>query len=229
MSDDERATEHVMSGQVWTDYCRMLELAGQVVLREGLQALTWQRPDLPARWVLKSPVHLEQLDALLDVFPDATVIQTHRDPLETIPSFCSMVAHGRGVFSDRVDPLEVGAHWLRKVERMVSRAMDTRRHRGGDAFGDVLYPDLIADPIAAAAEVSARAGAHLDEAARASLRDWLAGNPQHKYGRHVYDAADFGLSSQRIDETMAAYVAHHLPAVALRIERAEIPGARGAC
>lgn len=179
-------------------------------LRRCLQALSWQTPELPARWVLKSPVHLEQLDALLDVFPDATVIQTHRDPLETIPSFCSMVAHGRGVFSDEVDPLEVGSHWLSKVERMVRRAMDCRRRRPDGDFGDVLYPDLIDDPVAAAAEVSARAGIPLDDGARASLRGWLADNPQHKYGRHVYEATDFGLTPRGIERAMGDYVAQHL-------------------
>ncbi len=197
-------------------------------LRRCLQALTWQRPELPARWVLKSPVHLEQLDALLDVFPDALVVQTHRDPQETIPSFCSMVAHGRGVFSDAVDPREVGGHWLRKVTRMVRRAMETRRARGGQHFADVHYGDLIADPVATAAEVTARAGTPLDDASRASLRTWLADNRQHKYGRHDYDAADFGLTPERIDHAMSAYVSHHLEPRASSGTGAT-PGARGAC
>ena len=197
-------------------------------LRRCLQALTWQRPELPTRWVLKSPVHLEQLDALLDVFPDAMVVQTHRDPLQTIPSFCSMVAHGRGVFSDAVDPREVGAHWLRKVERMVHRAMRTRRERDGAAFGDVLYTDLVADPVSTIADVVARAGAPLDEQTRASLQGWLTHNRQHRHGRHVYDASDFGMTPERIERSMADYVTHHLPDRA-RAGRGATPGARGAC
>ena len=44
-----------------------------------LQALQWLRG--PERWVLKSPQHLEQQAALIEIFPDATFVQTHRDPL----------------------------------------------------------------------------------------------------------------------------------------------------
>src|SRR5262249_48955329 len=80
-------------------------------LRRALQVLAWQRGG--AYWVLKTPHHLEFLAELLAVFPDAVIIQTHRDPQATMGSFCSMVAHGRGLFSDVVDPREVGRHWLR--------------------------------------------------------------------------------------------------------------------
>lgn len=189
-------------------------------LRRCLQALSWQCPEAPRRWVLKSPVHLEQLDALLDVFPDAKVLQTHRDPRATLPSFCSMVAHGRGVFSDEVDPTEVGEHWLGKVRRMVERAMDSRARQPASRFLDVHYRDLVAAPIGTAAAACAFAGRPLEASDRQQLQAWLVDNPRHKYGRHVYRAEDFGLSAERIDEAFGAYVGHH------RIRPDEAPAAR---
>jgi hypothetical protein len=178
-------------------------------LRRCLQVIAWQRPEEPPRWVLKSPVHLEELDALLDVFPDAKVVQTHRDPRSTLPSFCSMVAHGRGVFSDHVDPREVGDHWLPKVRRMVERAMESRGRHGAAPFLDVHYRDLVAAPVGTAASVLAFAGAPIESGERDRLSGWLHANPQHKYGRHVYAAVDFGLTDERIDEALGHYVTHH--------------------
>jgi Sulfotransferase family len=178
-------------------------------LRRCLQLLQWERPRQPRRWVLKSPVHLEQLDALLEVFPDARVVQTHRDPHKTVASFCSMVAHGRGVFSDVVEPLEIGSHWLAKVRRMVERAMAARARRAADAFLDVHYRDLIADPLAVAARVSAFGGIPMGPNVRAAGQRWLRQNRQHKHGQHVYDAADFGITPQTIDDAMGEYMRQH--------------------
>ena len=62
------------------------------MFRRAIQLLLWQRP---GRWLGKTPHHLENLDALLDVFPDAKIIQTHRDPVRVVASYASMMAHGR--------------------------------------------------------------------------------------------------------------------------------------
>ena len=182
-------------------------------MRRCLQALSWQKPDDSPRWLLKSPVHLEQLDALLDVFPDAKIVQTHRDPNKTVASFCSMVAHGRGLFSDVVEPLEIGAHWLRKVQRMVHRAMDVRASRPPESFMDVGYWELMADPVAVATAVCRFGGDSVEEPQCRRLHAWLSSNHQHRHGRHAYSAGDFGIGGSRIDEAMADYVAHHAVAV----------------
>jgi hypothetical protein len=78
----------------------------------------WQRP---GRWLGKTPHHLENLDALLDVFPDAKILHTHRDPVRVVASFASMIAHGRAIFSDRADAREVGAQIAEKAVRAVTR------------------------------------------------------------------------------------------------------------
>ena len=97
--------------------------------------------------MLKTPRHLEHLDVLLKVFSGATVVQTHRDPRVAVSSFCSMVAHGRGMFSEHVDPAEIGRHWCDKTHRMVERVMKTRAETPGGRFVDVSYYELIGDPM----------------------------------------------------------------------------------
>lgn len=168
-----------------------------------LRVLLWQRPG--AHWVLKTPHHMEYLAELFEVFPDALVVQTHRDPRATTGSFCSMVAHGRGIFSDCVDPREVGRHWLRKVRRMIDRSLAVRDERDGRSFVDVSYYDLVADPLAEVRRVYDAAGLELTPEAAEAMRALLAHQKKDKHGRHVYRTRDFGLSPALVDETFADY------------------------
>lgn len=172
-----------------------------------------------ARWLLKSPHHLEWLDVLFEVFPGTRVIWTHRDPAVAVPSFCSMVAHGRGVFSDDVDPLEVGREWSRKVARLVDRALDARERAPADTFVDVRYEDLVADPIAEVRRVYERLDDPWSADLERGMRETLAGHPQHAFGRHRYRLEDFGLRRVDIDARFARYRARFLAEPAERARR----------
>lgn len=200
-SQTPEATLHVPSYAAW--------LEGQDLrpayryLRRALQVLTFQRS--AARWVLKTPHHLEHLPALLAEFPGAVLIQTHRDPQATLASFCSMVAHARGVFSEQVDPREVGRHWLRKTRRMIDQSLAARDAGAAPGVLDVSYYDLLRDPLSQVRRIYAHAGLTLTPEALAAMNAVLARDRQHRHGRHVYRARDFGLSPARIEGEFAAY------------------------
>lgn len=174
-----------------------------------LALLQWQRP--ARRWVLKTPAHLEYLDVLLEVFPGAKVIHTHRDPVQTVPSFCSMIAHGRGVFSDRVDPREIGAQWLARQSRMVHRAMELRRDLPGvdRAVLDVSYQDLVADPEGTLRRIYDFTAEPWTAEVQAATRACLRANRQHRHGRHRYCLDDFGLNRAGVLRAFAPYLACH--------------------
>ena len=179
------------------------------MLRELMQSLWWQEPApehadrQAAQWVLKTPHHLEFLDDLLAEFPDAVIVHTHRDPLTTVASFSSMIAHGRGVMSDDVDPHDVGAHLLATLSGMVANAMATRERIGDDRFIDVHYDDLLTDPVATVGQITAQAGLPQAASQQQAVESRRASSGQHRFGRHVYDLADFGLSD---DDVRAAFV-----------------------
>ena len=168
-----------------------------------LKVLQWQRPG--RCWVLKTPHHLEHLDVILDVFPDVCIVQTHRDPKKSIPSFCSMVAHATGLWSDQVDPREIAAHWTRKTLRMIERSMHVRKTSADGVFVDVLYRDLVEDPIGAMRTVYRSAGIGFTEAAENAARTVAARDVKDRHGRHVYTAASFGLDDRAIDEAFGFY------------------------
>ena len=201
MSQSPEATMRVPT------YARWLEsqdhTPAYAYLRRLMQLLSWQRP--AQGWVLKSPHHMEYLDVVLRVFPQATVIQTHRDPRKTMPSFCSMVCHGAGIFSDTVDARALSEHWVRKVGRMMRRSMDVRATHDASHFVDVAYEDLVADPIAQLRRIHRHAGRELDDAAERAARARARQQVRGRYGRHHYRLEDFGLDAERIEAEFGFY------------------------
>jgi len=170
--------------------------------RRIIQLLLWQRP---GRWLGKTPHHLENLDALLDVFPDAKVIETHRDPSRVVASFCSMMAHGRALFSDQVDPRELGAALADRAVRAVTRAMAVRDRAAAGSFLDVAYADVVADPMKEIRRIYDFLGLSLAPATESSMQRWLAANPQDKRGVHRYRLEDFGLDARELERRFEPY------------------------
>jgi hypothetical protein len=161
------------------------------------------------RWVSKSPAHLFFLDALLGAFPDASVVQTHRDPLESIPSLCSLIAIVRSFLTDDVDPRAIGEAslgWYLEAYR----SSEASRAAAGARLLDVSYRALMADPVAAVRSIYATFGYPFTPAFEERMRAWLAANPQHKHGVHRYSLEQFGLDRSRVEAATADYRRRHL-------------------
>ena len=208
MSQAPEAMMHVPTYSRWLeeqDHSEAYEHLATV-----LKILQWRDPG--HTWVLKTPHHMEYLDVFLKFFPNALVVQTHRDPRKTLPSFCSMVAHGRGMLSDSVDLGEIAGHWSRKTRRMVERCMQTRSSLDPDQCLDVSYYELLQDPIAQVRCIYERAGVAFGESAADIGAQYVNGHPQHRFGRHAYRLSDFGLDAEAIDRDFSAYrQRYHIP------------------
>lgn len=161
------------------------------------------------RWLLKNPGHITHLDALLAVFPDACIIQTHRDPAKCIPSVCALIWPARNFFQGReTDPTLLGPRELELWAWSAERAQRVREAHP-ERFFDVRFADFRRDPLAVVEAIYRHFGLPLSEDAAQRMRQWIAGNPQHKHGRHEYDAEQFGLSEARIHARFAEYIARH--------------------
>ncbi|MEV6840375.1 sulfotransferase [Streptomyces sp. NPDC051133] len=170
-------------------------------LKQVYQVLQYGRPR--RRWVLKSPLHLENLDALRVVFPDATIVWTHRDPAVATASFCSLVEHGMGVSTRPVDLRGIGATWLELLSRSVSRGLAARPAVPPESLVDVPYSWLGDDPAAGAPKLYAAVGAHWTEPDAARLPD-IAARP-HGSRPHRYDLARYGLTHDDVESAFADY------------------------
>jgi len=200
MSPAIDAIARVPSYQSW--FCQVDQLSAYRYMRRLIQLLLWQRK---GRWLGKTPHHMEHLDELLTVFPDARVVLTHRDPTRTVASFCSMMAHSRAMFCDRVDLDEIGEQFGAKAIRAVERLMAVRDRAGPDSFLDVLYQDVLADPLEQVRRVYDFIGLDLAPETEAAMRQWLAHNRQTRHGVHSYQLADFGLDCATLEPHFRAY------------------------
>lgn len=157
------------------------------------------------RWVLKYPAHLRELDVLLETYPDACIVQTHRDPAKVLPSVCSLVTGWRSLYEGGADPKAIGAWQVELYAGMIEKAMAVRARSDPGQFHDLPFRELVADPVGAIARMYAHFGFDWTPEAEGRMRAWHAANPQHKHGGHRYSAERFGLSEDGIAERFADY------------------------
>jgi hypothetical protein len=116
-----------------------------------------------------------------------------------------MMAHSRAMFSDEVDPDEIGAQFGAKAVRAIERLMDVRSRVSNESFLDVLYQDVVSDPLKEVRRVCDFIGIDLMPETEATMQQWRADNKQTKHGTHRYQLEDFGLSRSAIDPNFEAY------------------------
>lgn len=185
----------------WLEGCDMRSAYQQH--RMALQALQSGQPT--ESWVLKTPNHLWCLETLLEFYPDARLIWTHRDPGPVTTSVSSLNTTLQSTFRDDPRPREVGAEWLRKLKYAVDRGM---------AFDDgakpgwcvhIQYDELMRDPLATMRRLYGHFGEAPSRLHERRIEAWLREKPQTADGKHVYDPADFGWSYDALAEIWRPY------------------------
>lgn len=159
------------------------------------------------RWVLKSPAHLMALDVLLGEYPDAMIVQTHRDPVDVAASVSSLHYALRKMSSERIDPREVGREQVDLWSRLLPRAMAVRDGTPelADRFFDLQYEDIVRDPLDCVRRIYSHFGLDLSADAEERMERFLVENPRDKHGTHRYTLDMFGLDAEKTAERFAAY------------------------
>jgi Sulfotransferase family len=158
------------------------------------------------RWTLKNPWHPLFLDALTEVYPDAQLVMTHRDPAEVVGSCCSLIKYVRQMYSDEVDLEGIGESFMDTFEIMIARADAFSAKHGADAIHHVQYADNMRDPMGTVRGIYARFGEEFTPGAEAAAQAYMAANQQGKRGKHSYDLAEYGLSVGAVRERFAGYI-----------------------
>ncbi len=202
-SEEFSARYRVPSYETWLERCDMTP--AYQMHRLVLQLL--QRRRGPARWVLKSPVHLHSLPTLLRVYPDARIAVTHRDPLALLASLTSLIASLRWAHSDAVDAAAIGAAHAQRYRASFARLLDWTDAGAlpGARLHHSRYADFLADPIAVAAGLYERFGLALPPEQRERLRAAFAARPRDEHGEHEYHFDALGLERSVWRERFRAY------------------------
>jgi hypothetical protein len=179
-------------------------------LKRMLCFIQWQKRRRGAtatsgRWVLKTPHHLRQIDVLFKVFPDAKVIQTHRDPLQTIPSIASFNDTLWQVYGRDVDPARAGRQWSDIFARGIKNTMAYRDRHGAGRFLDVWFSDTLNKPLDVVRAIYDFTGLSFPEGIQDRMQEYLEQNSRDKRPLHEYSIEHFGLSEEQIKRDFADY------------------------
>jgi hypothetical protein len=170
--------------------------------RRELQVL---QSSAPGVWSLKTPQHCLSLGDLFATYPDARLIMTHRDPVAATTSMVSLVRSLTGMLTDADHGAFIARYWTEALAQMMDRVMAWRDEHGDDAFVDLPYGELVADPMAAMARVYRELGDELSPEAESRMRAYVDDNPQHKHGGHRYTSDELGVDSAAAADRFAAY------------------------
>jgi hypothetical protein len=201
MSTTPEAMMHVPSYAGWLEMTDQSQ--GYAYAVKLLKFMQWIRP--AKRWVLKSPHHLEFPHLIEKYFGEVRFLWPHRNLQESIPSFLSMVAYNRMIFSDRVDERQVADHWVRKIGYMLQKALDYRQQPGNEQkFTDINYDSFLTDSFTELNKIYQPVGGITPELSEQFLRHEIE-HPHRKNGVHRYSMADFGLTSAEIERHTYPY------------------------
>jgi hypothetical protein len=174
-------------------------------LKRAIKALQFLEPR--ERWILKSPQHLAFIPALNHVFPDATIVVTHRDPVAVFTSFATMMTYAARFSRSPVDPRECAeyAQLLQKLQ--LDALVRDADHLPEDRVEHVYFHEFMADDWGTLARIYERAGLEFTSETRAAMKTYMDDHPRGRHGKILYDLKeDFGIDRESVYEVFDNYM-----------------------
>jgi hypothetical protein len=189
----------------YLDWLAAQDMAGTYeYLLDALKYLQWQGlADPNRRWLLKSQFHLGQESTLARTFPDATLLFTHRPPVQFLSSICSLMASYMKWHTDhtRINGPAIVAGFAFSIDRHFA----FREGVPSLPFLDIDYRDATANSASVIRRVYEHLGIPLSERAWRAMQEWERANPIHRHGSHRYSAEDFGLTEDFVHAQCRRY------------------------
>lgn len=201
-----QANDHTASYRYYADLLRMLQ---------------WRRTNADPtatrrRFLLKSPAHLWAIDVLVEIFPDASIIITHRDPVESVGSYASMM---ESMMTGRTyDRLDLGNRVLEYLAAKMDHAIECRAklaksRETGVPIIDISYRDFVADGVATVRKIYDHFGLDLSSDLAAEMETYSQNHQRAEFGEHEYDLADYGLTPDQIRNRFSEYLTKYADVV----------------
>ena len=168
-----------------------------------------QYPTTGRRWVLKYPPHLRCLKELFREFPEACIIQTHRDPARVVPSYASLLAHFSAVYEEEVDGAAIGRLAAKLWQDRIAKGMQDRAELDRESqFVDLHFRDVLSDPVGSLRKAFDAFGLTLSDEAISRMASWNDGHAPGRHGSHDYTAETYGLDAAALSESFRPYREH---------------------
>ncbi|MBS0366913.1 MAG: sulfotransferase [Proteobacteria bacterium] len=183
-------------------------------LLQLLKFLQWQKQRRPGTqpadfWVLKTPMHLGYVEVIARLMPGAVFVQTHRDPIATMPSFASFVQSLWAMGSDHADPQEAARQWSATLEEHLNHCM-AQRELLPNRFIDVDFRETVSAPQAVVERIYRGIGMSLTPATRAGIDGYMKTHPREGRPKHEYTLEEFGFTRAELERRFRAYREKHI-------------------
>ncbi len=177
-----------------------------------MKFLQWQkkrRGQDASFWVLKTPMHLGYVEVIAELMPGATFVQTHRDPIATMPSFASFVHMLWAMNGRAADPREAARQWSQTLEEHLNHCMD-QRERLPNRFIDVDFRETVSAPVAVAERIYQGIGLPMTESTRAGINAYMQTHPREGRPKHEYTLEEFGFTQAELERRFRRYRERHI-------------------
>ncbi len=170
-----------------------------------LKIMAWQ-DGVQKRWVLKCPQHFEQLGPIMNVYPDAFVVFTHRDPVASLQSIVTQIAYVIRTREKQVDPDYYLAYWVDRVQRLLEAYVRDVELVPAEQRFDVDFDAFVRDDLGMVEKIYEAAGLPLTEAARAEIEAYRDDHRRGKHGAIDHDLRrDFDADPEELRSRFAFY------------------------
>ena len=167
--------------------------------------------DPDRRWLLKNPGHIDNLDLLFAIYPEAKVIQTHRDPAKALPSLVSLLMPLHSLAEEGRSEQRAQSMLTREVAKWASavrKAEQVRQQHPGNVL-DIIHSDFHRDPMAVLERIYAFIGMDITAPLRTGFLRRIEEKPELSRGVHRYDIADYGMSEEEVRDPFRDYIARY--------------------
>ena len=160
------------------------------------------------RWVLKTGAHMWGLEHLLAKYPDARIVFTHRDPVDSMTSYASLTSLVRTMGSDAVDRIEIARDWTARLRQAVDHGFRVREsgHYPDALFYDMHFSDFVKDQFAVVKKIYETFDLPMSDRGSEQMRAFIQNNPKGKHGNHAYTPEEFGVDPAKVRAEFQSYI-----------------------
>ena len=160
----------------------------------------------PKRWLLKDPSHIGHIPEILYTYPNAKFVNIHRDPKESIASFCSLAKNIRSAFSKNINPKKIGDVILDFWQHNLNKGIAEKEKLSNEQFVDVSYSDFINNPLGSVKDIYVKLGLDIDIETENAMKSYLLNQREIKKQKHRYSLEEFGLDDNKIYMHLENYI-----------------------
>jgi len=190
-------------------YAKNTHVKGYEYLKQTLQILQTEtapgEKNADARWVLKSPQHVDQLESIVKVFPDTKILLTRRDPVRAVLSMITMMLYSSRQVYKPTRLKEEALAWADRLEQMLRSSEEQAARIPGKQLMKVSFDELMSDPREMISRISQFAEVDLDAASWLSIGAHLKSHTRDRHGKIDYRFEDIGLNENEMKERFSFY------------------------